>query len=231
VLFASVLRSFTGFGFALAAMPVLSLFLQPTEAVVLSAALSLTLGMVSLRSFWGVISPREFAPLVSMSLPGTVIGTALLSTMSVAFFQLCIGLSVLMACIGITVARPSHGPQHPMIGWGVGLLSGLMNGAMAIPGPPVIVYALYTEREPRRSRALMMGFFSISAALALASYGVSGMIDLHLAGYILLALPALYAGDKLGARLFLRHGDALYRRIALVALGTLGVAITLRGIL
>ncbi len=41
VLLASVVRSVTGFGFALVAIPVFSLFLSPAESVVLCAALTL----------------------------------------------------------------------------------------------------------------------------------------------------------------------------------------------
>ena len=63
------------------------------------------------------------------------------------------------------------------------------------------------------------------------SLGVSAMIDLHAVGYVLLALPALYGGDKLGTRLCLAHGDALYRHITLVAQAVLGLATTLRGTL
>ena len=36
---AAIMRAFTGFGFALTAVPVLSLFLVPTDAVVLVALL------------------------------------------------------------------------------------------------------------------------------------------------------------------------------------------------
>ena len=49
--------------------------------------------------------------------------------------------------------------------------------------------------------------------------------------YFLLSLPALYAGNTLGNRLFLRHGDALYRRIALLTLLAIGLVTSLRAVL
>jgi uncharacterized membrane protein YfcA len=103
-----------------------------------------------------------------------------------------------------------------------------MNGALAIPGPPMIVYAMLTEVEPRRSRALMMTFFMASSLLALATYGIAGMINLQSFWYFLFAFPVLYLGDKLGTYLFLRFGDDFYRRIALFSLAAVGVSITLR---
>jgi uncharacterized membrane protein YfcA len=231
VLFASILRAFTGFGFALAAVPVFSLFLPPVDAVVLSAALALALGVFSLRSYWGVIGLRQLAPLVSMAVLGTLVGAALLTGMPVALFRLCVGVSVLAACVGVGMARNAGTAAHPLLDWGAGLVSGLMNGMMAIPGPPIIVYALLTESEPRRSRALMMGFFSISAVLALASYAMHGLVAAYLIIYFLLAAPVLYAGDRLGARLFQRYGDDFYRRVAIIMLFALGVVILLRALL
>jgi uncharacterized membrane protein YfcA len=55
VIFASILRSFTGFGFALTAVPVFSLFLSPTDSVVLSAALTLSSNLLGVRTYWGIV--------------------------------------------------------------------------------------------------------------------------------------------------------------------------------
>jgi uncharacterized membrane protein YfcA len=231
VLFASILRSFTGFGFALAAMPIFSMFLSPAEAVVLTSSLALAISLLSLRSYWGVISLREMVPLLSMSWLGTIVGAALLTGISVALFQLWVGLSVLFACFGITVSRPAKPWKNPFFAWATGLVSGLMNGALAIPGPPMIVYAMLTEFDPRRSRALLMKFFMVSAFLALVSYTIAGMVTLQSLYYFALAFPMLYLGDKLGTRLFLRHGDAFYRRVALFGLAAVGITITLQALL
>jgi uncharacterized membrane protein YfcA len=230
VLFASILRSFTGFGFALAAVPVFSMFLPPAEVVVLTSSLALAISLLSLPSYWGVMNLREMTPLVVTSCLGTVVGAAMLAGLSVAVFQFWVGLSVLLACLGITVSKPSSPWKIPGLSWATGLLSGLMNGALAIPGPPMIVYAMLTELEPRRSRALLMTFFLFSSFLALASYTVAGMVDLQSLWYFGLAFPVLYLGDKLGTRLFLRYGDAFYRRVALFGLAAVGITITLRAI-
>lgn len=226
-----MLRSFTGFGFALAAVPVFSLILSPTESVVLSVSLTLSISLLGLRTYWGVIRLRPMLPLVLLALLGTAIGTASLTVISASQFQLWVGLSVIIACVGLTFFRPSTRVNSPVLTSFTGLLSGLMNGALAIPGPPMIVYAMLTEPEPKRSRALLMTYFMASSLLALASYGAAGFIKLQSFWYFLLAFPALYVGDKLGYYLFQRFGDALYRRIALAGLIAVGVTITLRALL
>jgi len=230
VVFASVLRSFTGFGFALAAVPVFALFLSPTESVVLSASLTLGISLLGLPTFWGIISPRSMVPLVLMALLGTVAGAIVLTTISAAQFQLWVGIAVLFACMAMTLFKPSKQINSPVLTSVTGLASGLMNGALAIPGPPMIIYAMATEPQPRRSRALLMTFFMASSVLALCSYGAAGFIEARSVYLFLLAFPALYAGDKLGFYLFKRYGDALYRRVALLALVAVGLTIMLRAL-
>jgi uncharacterized membrane protein YfcA len=231
VVLASVLRAFTGFGFALAAVPIFSLFLAPTEAVVLSVLLTLALSLMSLRSYWGVVPLRPLFPLAAMTLVGTALGTAVLSVISVAQFQLWAGLAVVLACVALTYIKPVARRASPLVGAMTGMATGFMNGALAIPGPPLIIYAMLTEPEPRRSRAFLMTVLLATSVVALVSYGVAGFIELRSLVYFLLASPALVVGNWLGNHLFHRYGDALYRRIALVALLLIGAAITARALL
>ncbi len=230
VIFASVLRAFTGFGFALAVVPVFAVFLVPAEVVVLTASLSFVLGVVSVRTWWGVFSVREVLPLILLAWVGTALGAFLLTGMSGSNFQLWAGIAVLLACLGITLSRPKKPVDSPVVTSSAGLLSGLMNGALAIPGPPMIVYALLTQFDPARSRALLMLFFSASSLLALVSYAVADLFVPATPWYVALALPALFVGDRLGSALFARYSGALYRRVSIVVLLTMGVVVIVRGL-
>lgn len=227
---ASVLRAFTGFGFALAAVPVYAFFLPPAQAVVLSASLALGIGIQTLPQYASQVDLGRRWPVFLMTVPGTLLGAALLQRLDVEQFRLAIGLLTILA--SLVLAR--FQPRQRAIGvfWppAVGLGSGVMNGLFAIPGPPIIVYSMATEAEPARSRAFMIGFFSFSSLLALASYAVWGMLSWQLATLALLAYPAMILGDRLGYRLFARHAGGQYRRIAVVTCLLIGLSITLRAI-
>ncbi len=230
VVFATVLRSFTGFGFALAVVPVFAVFLAPAEVVVLTASLSLMLGLVSIRIWWGVFSLGEILPLILLAWVGTAFGAFLLTTLSGNSFQLCVGIAVLLACLGLSLTRPVSAVDNPALKGSAGLLSGLMNGALAVPGPPMIIYALLTQFDPKRSRALLMLFFTASSLLALISYAVADLFVATTAWYIVLALPALFVGDRLGNALFVRYSGVLYRRVAVLALLAIGIVVTVRAL-
>lgn len=226
VVAAAVLRAFTGFGFALAAVPVFSLLMAPTQAVVLSSSLTLAISLLTVRTYWGGYPIRAMLPMVLCSLVGTIAGVILLGHISAQQFKLWIGLAVIAVCIALSVYRPRRHQEGVALTGVTGLFSGLMNGAFAIPGPPVIMYAMTIQADPARSRALLMTFFLFSAALALAGYGAAGFFTPASPVLFLLALPAMVAGDKLGYHLFRRFGQALYRRVALLVLFAVGFGIT-----
>jgi uncharacterized membrane protein YfcA len=228
---ASVLRSFTGFGFALAAVPGFALFLPPEQAVVLSASLSVALGVQTFPQYAGKVSPREQWPLVLMAVVGTIFGAQLLQSMSDQVFGLAIGLTVIVASLVLARFHPRHTAPSLTAGVGAGLCSGLMNGAFAIPGPPIVVYVMATESDPARGRALMIAFFTFSSIIALLNYAVAGLVGLQSLWLLVAAYPAMYVGDKLGYALFRRAGGGMYRGVAVGALMLIGLAITLRSVL
>lgn len=228
---ATILRSFTGFGFALVAVPVLALFMPPAEVVVLSSAMAFTLSLLSVPSFSSVVNFQEMKPLLLMSLIGTALAACTVAWIPLDLFQLCVGVSVLIACVGIVLSRPEKPIRRKSLPWLAGLLSGAMNGAIAIPGPPMIIYAMLTEFDPVRSRAMLMAFFLASSGFALLSYTAAGIVELQSVKYYLFTVPVLFVGDRLGHRLFDRYGRALYRKVAIFALAALGVSITLKALL
>ena len=227
---AAILRAFTGFGFALAAVPVFSLFMPPTLAVVLSASLGFAISLLTIRTYWGRYPLRPMAPLLLMSLVGTALGVLVLRAISGAQFQLLIGIAVILACAALTFFRPGRLTPGRGAAAVSGLVSGLLNGAFAIPGPPVIIYAMASEPDPVRSRALLLTFFLFSSPFALAMYAAAGFVTPISLWLFLLAFPAMYVGDKVGYHLFHRFGTAFYRRVALVVLYAVGVGIVLKAL-
>ena len=227
VVLAAVLRAFTGFGFALAAMPVFALLMPPSEAVVLSASLTLAVNLITLKSYWGAFPLRPLVPMLLMAGLGTWLGAGLLDRFSPQQFRFWIGAAVIAACLLLAFYRPRRHQHGPWLGGLTGAASGVLNGAFAIPGPPVIVYAMATEPTPARSRALLMTFFLGSALMALATYATAGFVSPRSPWLFLLAFPAMSLGDKLGFWLFARHGGRLYRRVALLVLFLIGASIML----
>ena len=214
---AALLRAFTGFGFAMIAVPVFSLLLLPNEAVVLAATLTIVVSSTSYKEWWGKFPVDKFLPMIAGSLAGTAVGVYLLSGMSRSEFQLWIGLCVIAATLATALVKPSTKQTVPKP-----LTAGLMNGAFAIPGPPVVVYAMAVIAEPAAARAFLMAFFFASNVLAVMMFSVAGMVTATPLVLLLLAFPLSFLGDLLGHHAFRRFGGASYRPVALLVALALG---------
>ncbi|MCW0181612.1 MAG: sulfite exporter TauE/SafE family protein [Zavarzinia sp.] len=226
---AAVLRAFSGFGFALAAMPLLVLVIDPARAVVLCALLSLAAGLKNLRPSLRESDRVLLKPLLIGSLIGTPLGVAVLDWLPADVMKLLIGFGVLGSAILLWRTGVMSGAGR-RLALPVGLSAGFMGGALAIPGPPIVVFLLGTEPDARKARATLMAFFNVSAMISLAGYGVTGKIDEISPLQFGLALPCLLLGDWLGVKLFERYGAAHHRRISLLILALIGVTATLNAL-
>lgn len=231
VMFAALMRAFSGFGFALMAVPVFSLFLPPADSVVLAALLTLVVSGLTYKAWWGQFDWRHYLPMLGGSILGTGVGVLFLAQASSAEFQLWIGITVVIACAVLARYKPAAERGSPGTAGVTGIASGLMNGAFAIPGPPVIVYVMMTIADPARSRAFLMAFFFASNFLALLMFTGAGLVTRTPLTLFVIALPVMLFGDRFGAWLFGRVGGKAYRPVALLVCLGVGVAITAKALL
>ena len=112
-----------------------------------------------------------------------------------------------------------------------GCLSGLLNGAVGIGGPPAILFYFSSPVAAAVSRASLIGFIAVIDTVAIAAAAGQGLVTgdvFVLAG--ILVLPTL-AGNALGHRSFIRTEPETFRRFALIFLAVLSVGLFLRAVL
>ena len=227
---AALIRAFTGFGFAMLVVPAFSFFLLPRDAVVLSAVLALLLGLLSYRSWWRLFPGAPAGPMVTGSVIGTAVGVWFLASLSVKEFQLWIGISVVIASAVPSRFNPSERPASAPVSLTTGVASGLMNGAFAIPGPPVILYVVATISDPVKSRAFLMMFFWCSSLVSLVMFGVAGLITPKPFQLLWIALPAMWLGNRIGDWAFARFAGAAYRPFVVGLCIVIGLSISLKAL-
>lgn len=204
--------------------------MKPNDVVVLSAMLACTLGLLAWRDHWTFVNKKEFFSLVVMAAIGTLVGARILLVLPEDLFRVFVGLTVLVSCFILWKSDTlslSSGSSAP---WIAGTIAGLMNGLVALPGPPMIIYSLSHFTIASRSRALLTCFFTVSAAIALLVYAGQEMLRGQTAVYAAWCVPALVLGDKLGSLLFTRYGTAMYRKVALCTLATMGLVTLLQAL-
>jgi hypothetical protein len=225
---AALLRGFTGFGFAIAAVPLLSLVLPPTRVVALAVILQVLASVVDLRAASRITDWRSLLWLSPGMVVGTPVGLWLLTRLSANEARLTIGVLILVsvAVLGRGL-RLSARPANWAIGL-VGVISGMMNGVAAMSGPPVVAYLMALPHSATVVCATSLVFFTFTAIVAMVPLAVAGLIDRETLLFALLAWPALLVGTWVGAWAFHRTKSHYHRRIALTMLSGLALILIAR---
>ncbi len=225
---AALLRGFTGFGFAIAAVPLLSLVLPPARVVALAVVLQVLASLVDLSAASRITDWRSMVWLTPGMVVGTPLGLFLLTRLSAKDARLAIGVLILGSTV--LLGRGLRLPARPatwMIGL-VGVISGVMNGIAAMSGPPVVAYLMALPHSATVVRATSLVFFTFTALVAMVPLAVAGLIDRQTLLFALLSWPVLLVGTQLGAWAFRRTKSHHHRRISLTILSALAIVLIAR---
>ena len=228
---AAILRGFTGFGFGLAAVPLLSIALPPAEVVPFVVVLQVVVGLGGLRSSWAQCDWRSIRRLVPGLLLGIPLGIMALSVLPANPVRLAIGLivaaSVLLLWRG---ARLSPRPSRLLTG-SVGLLSGIVSGLASMGGPPIVVYLLALGHAPIVVRATSMVFFMLSGMTSMVPMAATGLIDRQTLVWTAVSAPVLFLGSWIGNWGFHRARPHHHRATALIVLSILSIILIGRSLM
>jgi len=218
VFFASLVRTATGFGFALLAVPMMGLVLEPASAVGISLIFQVISGLpIALQSLtrW---EARYALKLVGFALIGLLPGLLVLLVLPPVFARLMLVLSLLIALI-LIARKVTFKAELSLRQWAlVGLCAGFMQGVAGASGPPILA-ALHADARItiESKRRIMAVFFIFAALLALPPILLDmpqTVIDWKL---LVLLLGAMLLGMLVGQRLFSLMSAAAFRQ-ATVAL-------------
>lgn len=110
-----------------------------------------------------------------------------------------------------------------------GAMAGVLAGAVAMPGPPVVLYATAQDWEPRTVKATLLTFFSLNQAAALVGYQWSGLLGPRMWALSLCFSVPAGLGILAGAALFGRIDQTAFRRGVFLLLPATGVSLLVRG--
>ncbi len=230
IFLASVLRGFTGFGFALAAVPMLSLALPPARVVPIVVMLQAIVAFSDLRGSWRECDWGSTRWIIGGLVVGTPLGIALLTSLPPDRVRLAIGL-----LIGASVALLGAGLQLPVrppraLALAAGVTSGIVNGLAAIAGPPIVAYFLALPHASRVARPSIIVVFAATGVAGVTTLLLRGLVQREAVMLSLVALPGLFVGSRLGVTGFRRSNPKLHRPVALVVLSLLASMLIVRAL-
>ena len=210
-----LVRGYSGFGFAMAAVPILSLGLHTALAVPTVLLHELAIGLFSLRAERGNARAPMLVPLGLGSVVGTPLGIAILSSTPDQHMRVGVALSLLLSVLALWRVK-----GHIALGHGVlcltGFASGILNGATAMSGPPAVIVLLGCALPAAQIRAQLIRFIVFSAAIGVGltfAGGLQGRASLTAA---LVMTPGVLTGALAGALAFRHLPHRHYRKISMI---------------
>src|SRR3982075_3830717 len=218
-LVSGIARGFSGFGSALIFMPLASSIAAPR----LVAALLLITDFIGsaplIPNAWKQADRKATAIMALGALVGVPIGTWLLSRLEPGTTRWVISVFVFALLLLLLSGWRYRGKDHAAISIGIGGLSGFCSGLAQTGGPPIVGYWLGRPIASVIARANILLFFGASDFFSVISYALTGLITADAIRFSLLVGPVYAIGVGIGAALFGRASEALFRAIcyALIA--------------
>jgi uncharacterized membrane protein YfcA len=226
---AAIVRGYSGFGFSLLAITSLSLVLPPTEVIPPVFMMEVVASLSLLPGIWNDIHWRALGLLAAGCLVGTPAGVWFLASVPAAPMKIVLASAVLVA-VGLLwsgYVRKTMPSAAETIA--TGGISGLLNGAVGIGGPPIVVFFFNSPAGIAVGRASLIAFFIATDTMALGFLAAEGLVTSEGFFRFLAFVPALLAGQWIGARGFKTANPAEFRRWILKLLVVLAVLTGLQG--
>ncbi|MBN1557016.1 MAG: sulfite exporter TauE/SafE family protein [Lentisphaerae bacterium] len=226
---AAFTQGFSGFGYGVVAMAALAFFWPDLER----ASVMVTMQVLAVCIVLGLLTRREPGSidwkLVWMLSPGMILGLPfgyrfILHAGSMPVFRAVFGL-ILMAFSLLGLVRPHfRNPLPALLAPVVGLVSGLISGAISSGGPPLVIYLYSREPDARRAKGTAQALFIVSvlARLVVVQAGarpVSGAM----AAAVLVSLPLVAGFTACGHYLSHKTSALTFSRIVYVLIGLAGL--------
>ncbi len=224
VLFAGIVRGFSGFAFAFIVVISLSFVLPPATIVPAVFLLEVAAGLHLLPSIWKSIHWQSIRIMAAFAILFTPLGVYVLTNVPEEPMKLALAVfGVIAAAVLLSGYQLKRMPTSAETA-ATGAAAGLLNGAFGIGGPPIIVFFLGSPLALEAGRASIVAAFivmDIAALGALFAFDLYNSESLVLSG---LTLPALIIGVYIGTRMVGRLSESTARRAILVILLAMSLA-------
>ena len=231
VFVAGVIRGYSGFGFAMVAVTSMSLVIPPARVVPLVLILEVMASISLVPQVWKDIDWYSLRWLLAGSLFATPFGAYLLANVPAEPMRMSISVLVLVAAILLLRGWAwKRMPGSPLI-LTTGIACGILNGAAAIGGPPVILMYLSSPAGVTVSRASIIAYFLGIDTMSLVMASIHGLTTFQTLLLTAICLLPLLLGIAFGSKMFIKVDKQSLRNHVLILLIILSILGLLRGIL
>jgi uncharacterized membrane protein YfcA len=222
LLVATAFRTAFGFGEALIAVPLLSLFLPVKVAAPVAVLASIVIALAAVVRDWRHIQVAAARRLLLATALGLPFGLLALRYVAEGPTKAVLG-ALLLAFALLSLARPGlFVLRSDRWIWLFGFLAGVTGGSYGMNGPPLAIYGAARAWPPERFRATMQAYFLPASCLGMGGYWTSGLWTREVNVLFVESLPAIALGILAGRLLSRTMDRGAFARCLYVGLVCVG---------
>ena len=214
---AMVIRTLTGFGSALIAIPLLSILFGAKYAIPFIMIYECLIDIMILGGERSRMKTDVFRvwPLLMAGLIGVPLGTEVLILSSDRFLKVGMGIALIVFSI-LLMRNVNLNFRLDRLGSAVaGLVGGFLCGSVGLPGPPMALLLSSQGFQKEEFRRVIVVFLTALDFFTFGYYSWVGLITPDMLLYGLEFLPAMVLGFLVGKFAFGRVNEAHFRRLTL----------------
>lgn len=226
ILFLSTfVQGFTGFGFSLVAIPLLSIFLDTKLIIIMNISYSFIINIIVFKKYYKDARLMKILPLLISAILFTFVGVSYLQVINDFILKAIIG--VLLIIVGITnnfgVKFDLKNPEKYYLP--IGALSGLLNGLGGLSGPPVLMFLSNIDLNKSQFKATLSSYFLTMNIVAILIFAFKGLYTLDNLKVVGTQLPQVAIGTAVGVYASTKIEEKLFKRVVNAVIPIMGITI------
>jgi len=216
-------QGLSGFGSALLAMPLLTLFIKVKTAVPLCMLNGVIITLFLSLQLKRHMDWQKIGPLLTGCLPGIWVGVFFLLHTRDGIMKLLLGVMLISyALYSLTFRPPSQKIHAFWPSYLAGFATGVISASFSAGGPPTVIYATLTDWSKDDIKATLSGFFFVTGLFAAVAHFMSGLITGEVLHYFSVSLVFVLLGVYLGSICYGRIKKDTFIKIMLIILMMMG---------
>ena len=222
-LLAGFTQGVSGFGAALVAMPLLTLFLDVQTAVPLYILHGVVITGYLSYQLKEHLDWQKINPLILGSIPGIFVGTYALKHFDSSILQTAMGVLIFSYATYSLTCKPQ--PKQFALRWAyiAGFFTGAISSAFSAGGPPTVIYVTLSGWKKDVIKATLSVFFLATGVLTLTGHALSGLTTMSILKLFAQSVLFTITGVWLGSLCYGRIQRETYIKVMLWMLVGMGV--------
>ena len=219
----ALIQGTVGFGFSLVAVPLLALAMPLKEIVPMLVLYSLFLNIMVWFKVKGKVDKKKIMLLIIFGLVSIPFGIFILNYVKEIYIQIFVGILIIISSLAM-IKNYKFTFKNDAIAYSLaGILSGILNGATSLSGPPVILMLSNEGVNKGSFRKTLATYFMVLNIFSLPMFIASGLLDKPLLIKSAIIFPSMVIGVILGIGLGNRMKEHHFRKITLGLVFAMGI--------